>query len=85
MLLRLEHIYQNNEDSDFSKPVSVDLGTLFARFSISAIEELKLAANVETNKGGSSTTASDLGSKNKGNFIVELKPMEIKSLRIHID
>ena len=39
MLLRLEHIYENEEAREFSSPVTVELETLFTQFSVSSMSE----------------------------------------------
>ncbi|XP_027202659.2 lysosomal alpha-mannosidase-like [Dermatophagoides pteronyssinus] len=44
-LLRLEHFYQSNEDTELSKPVKLSLRHLFKSFEIIAVEELTLGAN----------------------------------------
>ncbi|PSN50451.1 Lysosomal alpha-mannosidase [Blattella germanica] len=44
-LLRLEHIYERNEDAVLSKPVQVKLSNLFVPFSIVSARETTLGAN----------------------------------------
>ena len=45
LLLRLEHFYQKDEDSELSKPVTVNLKKLFYNFEIVSAQELTLSAN----------------------------------------
>ncbi|CAJ0584084.1 unnamed protein product, partial [Mesorhabditis spiculigera] len=45
VLLRLEHIFQANEDATLSSPVTIDLKKLFARLTVTAVQELSLGAN----------------------------------------
>ncbi len=45
MLLRLSHIFASSEDATFAQQVSVDLGSLFVNYNISAIMETQLTAN----------------------------------------
>ncbi|XP_072399843.1 lysosomal alpha-mannosidase-like isoform X2 [Diabrotica undecimpunctata] len=44
-LLRLEHVFEINEDPILSKPIMIDLKGLFAPFEISNIRETTLGAN----------------------------------------
>ena len=47
ILVRLEHFYELNEDADLSKPVTLDLKSVFGNaFNIFGIEELTLGANM---------------------------------------
>lgn len=45
LLLRLEHIFEKNEDPVLSKSVTVNLKKLFASFELSSIRETTLGAN----------------------------------------
>ncbi|KAL3876582.1 hypothetical protein ACJMK2_034416 [Sinanodonta woodiana] len=46
-LIRLEHIYENGEDPDLSKPAIVSLSNLFVPFTIESVVELTLGANLQ--------------------------------------
>jgi len=51
VLLRLEHIFEVQEDrSNMSKPVSIELDGLFKAFDISSVEEVTLGANLQVEK-----------------------------------
>lgn len=45
LLIRLEHILEENEDPNLSKPVTVDLTDAFTEFSVTSLKEYNLAAN----------------------------------------
>ncbi|XP_050392996.2 lysosomal alpha-mannosidase [Patella vulgata] len=45
-LLRLEHMYETDEDATLSKPVNVSLQDLFTTFEITSATELTLGANL---------------------------------------
>ncbi|CAJ0946335.1 unnamed protein product, partial [Mesorhabditis belari] len=69
ILLRLEHIFQANEDGTLSQPVTLDFSNLFAGFSIKSVQELLLGANKNTT--GTSTS-------------VTLKAQEIRTFSLKI-
>ncbi|KAJ3663686.1 hypothetical protein Zmor_007917 [Zophobas morio] len=64
-LLRLEHIFEKNEDATLSTDAEVDLENLFTQFNITELKSVTLGAN------GDPGTVEGLK--------VTLKPMEIKS------
>ncbi|XP_050536747.1 lysosomal alpha-mannosidase-like [Daktulosphaira vitifoliae] len=45
ILLRLEHIFEYNEDKNLSKPVTLNLEDLFTNFRITSLHETTLGAN----------------------------------------
>ncbi len=47
VLLRLEHFYEINEDSDYSTPTDISLRNLFTTFRIIHVKEMTLSANQE--------------------------------------
>ena len=50
-LIRFEHLFEAQEDpEDYSKPVSVDLKSMFKVFNIEKVEEVILGANLEVEK-----------------------------------
>jgi hypothetical protein len=49
ILLRLEHIFQTNQDPILSQPVSVDIAKLFTAYNIVEIKELNLPATLVNN------------------------------------
>jgi hypothetical protein len=44
-LLRLEHVFEKNEDENLSKSVTVDLSDLFTLFNVTDVSEMSLGAN----------------------------------------
>ncbi|XP_049776423.1 lysosomal alpha-mannosidase-like [Schistocerca cancellata] len=91
LLLRLEHILENEEDTNLSQPATVNLEALFTPFSISSIRETTLGGNqwLEDNtrliwvdeEGTPSTTRQS--KEDIPN--VTLEPMEICTFVIEID
>jgi len=68
ILLRLEHLYQKNEDPELSKPASISLKDHLPAFDISSIEELSLSG------------LKSLGQV-PINQPITLQPMQIRTLR----
>jgi lysosomal alpha-mannosidase len=96
-LIRLEHLYQNNEDSVLSKPVTIQLKNMFTQFEIEDATEMTLGANQELSKASRltfRTTDSNMnkiegkdslnGSFNRDNLSVTLYPMEIRTFVIKV-
>ncbi|XP_075438214.1 lysosomal alpha-mannosidase-like, partial [Ascaphus truei] len=92
VLLRLENPFQGHESDNYSRPVTVNLETLFSTLSLSDFEETTLAANQERSKvkrlqwraeggeGGLSPLPSDIPptpALNPSN--ITLNPMEIRT------
>ncbi|NXI19195.1 MA2B1 mannosidase, partial [Irena cyanogastra] len=46
VLLRLEHLYERGESHNGSRPLTVDLTTLFSAFTITSVQEMALAGDV---------------------------------------
>ncbi|VDM24376.1 unnamed protein product [Toxocara canis] len=89
LLLRLEHIYQNNEDNSLSQPVTVDVEGLFTSFNVISLEELNLAANkrkrAASHWSNSWNRSSRFSSRYADGFSIELKPMEIRTFKVEVD
>ena len=49
-MVRLEHLFDTGEDEELSRPLEVDLSTLFTNFSLQAVQEKLLGANVDLNR-----------------------------------
>ncbi|ETN75227.1 glycosyl hydrolase family 38 protein, partial [Necator americanus] len=79
LLLRIEHIYQNQEDADNSKPMDVELQDLFSQFKIEKMTELMLAGNRNI-----TNFTRDRPSRYKGDFKIALKPMEIRTFKLDV-
>lgn len=90
VLLRLAHLYEAGEDSDYSTLARVELKKMFAGKMIKAVKEMSLSANqdkseiktmswkVEGDSGGEAapTKGSPVDSST---LVVELGPMEIRT------
>ncbi|CAJ0564187.1 unnamed protein product, partial [Mesorhabditis spiculigera] len=70
VLLRLEHIFQSNEDSQLSQAATVDFGNLFTGFKIQSVQELYLGANRNLTMGVTTQ--------------VTLKPQQIRTFRLAV-
>ncbi|KAK6058933.1 hypothetical protein COOONC_03473 [Cooperia oncophora] len=79
LLLRLEHVFQNQEDADNSKPMSVELEDLFTQFKVVNMTELMLAGNRNTTK-----VASQRPYRYLRDSTVILKPSEIRTFKIDV-
>ncbi|CAJ0938021.1 unnamed protein product, partial [Mesorhabditis belari] len=69
ILMRLEHIFQANEDPSLSQPATIDFSNLFTGFTIQSVQELLLGGN--KNSTGKSTT-------------VTLNPQEIRTFSLTV-
>ncbi|KAE9549196.1 hypothetical protein FO519_007591 [Halicephalobus sp. NKZ332] len=70
LILRLEHIFAVNEDSDLSKPVTIDISKIFKDLKVNSVKEMSLAANSYID--GSTSTS------------VTLNPQDIKTFQISV-
>lgn len=94
-LLRLEHFFQNNEDTTLSKPVKMSLKNLFKTFDIIEAEELTLGANQPVSnlknrmifkyKSDTLNISSDDDHEINENLEIVLKPMQIRTFSIKIE
>lgn len=112
VLIRLEHIFEINEDADYSRPVQLSLRRLFRNFVIIKVREMtldglqdieptranRLRFQTSTNPYKNYTDelgefvnmdyVSHLIDGSQGNaedlFIVELRPMEIRTFMVQI-
>ncbi|KAL4240457.1 mannose metabolic process [Mactra antiquata] len=96
-LIRLEHIYEKDEDPELSKPVTVSIQDMFVRFEIESIEELTLGANLllsDLHRLKWQTTNTEYVTDNERAYKVEklvslpqtiqieLSPMEIRTFQV---
>ncbi|CAN8264032.1 unnamed protein product [Cochlearia groenlandica] len=95
VLLRLAHLYEAGEDSDYSKMAKIELKKLFYKKTIKEVKEMSLAATQEKSKMkknmrwkvegeeekpfSSSSSPLKGGSLDKSTLVVELGPMEIRT------
>ncbi|PON89356.1 Glucoamylase [Trema orientale] len=92
VLLRLAHLYEADEDSDYSKLTKVELKKIFAGKMIKEVKEVSLSANQEKSKiksltwrvegddsKGQQTTPVRGGPLSNSTLVVELGPMEIRT------
>lgn len=111
VLVRLEHIFEINEDADYSRPVQVSLKRMFRNFKIMKVREMTLDAlqdielartnrlRFQTSTNPYKNYTDELGdfvnmdyvshlidsSQNVEDlFIVELRPMEIRTFLVQI-
>nr|KYP55020.1 Lysosomal alpha-mannosidase [Cajanus cajan] len=90
VLLRLAHLYEPSEDTEYSTLAKVELKKLFAMKTIKELKETSLSANQEKSEikkmtwkvegdKGKEPQAVRGGPTNNPNFVVELGPMEIRT------
>ncbi|CAL0313112.1 unnamed protein product [Lupinus luteus] len=93
VLLRLAHLYETNEDAEYSTLAKVELKKLFATKTINELKEVNLSANqhkseikkmvwkVEGDKGQESEVVRG-GPVTSPDYVVELGPMEIRTFHL---
>lgn len=90
VLLRLAHLYEPNEDAQYSALAKVELKKLFATKTIKELKEVSLSANQEKSEMKKMTwkVEGDKGQEpqavrgspvSTSDFVVELGPMEIRT------
>ncbi|GKV26012.1 hypothetical protein SLEP1_g35374 [Rubroshorea leprosula] len=100
VLLRLAHLYESEEDKDYSVMSSVELKWLFPNKMINKVTEMSLSGNQERTemekkrlvwKVDPSSAAEEGkvvqrgGAVDPGKLVVELAPMEIRTFVIDFD
>ena len=90
VLLRLEHQFAVDEDEELSKDVTVQLKGLFKDFTILAVTELNLSANLVKNQRKNTVNWKRATRGNKISFSnddweITLKPMEIRTFKLEIE
>ncbi|XP_040170166.1 lysosomal alpha-mannosidase-like [Anopheles arabiensis] len=90
MLLRFEHLFEKGEDSQYSLPIQINVQDLFVNVNVVSLQETTLAGN----QWKEESIRLDYGQKQNKNtnrtvienkFIVELKPMEIRTFVIQLE
>jgi lysosomal alpha-mannosidase len=97
LLLRLEHQFEKEEDSELSQPVTVDLSDFFHPFKILSLVELGLAGNVpvsdissgrlqwKTNALHPNVRSLDvLKDRFTNGTVITLKPMDIRTFNVTV-
>ena len=95
IILRMEHIYEKNEDPKLSQEVDVVITALFTDFEVSDMTELNLSANQlmsdkkvfdwkTTNDVDGENISDDSDLKVGSSWQVLLKPMQIRTFRCKI-
>ncbi|CAG5130757.1 unnamed protein product, partial [Candidula unifasciata] len=90
-IIRLEHFYEADEDSDLSRPVTFDIQNLFAPFTVTDVHELTLGANLpieELQRLSWKTQDGSTPVKQKKALIgttITLGPMQIVTLQANIN
>ncbi|CAJ2635805.1 unnamed protein product [Trifolium pratense] len=90
VLLRLAHLYEPNEDAQYSTLAKIELKKLFATKTINELKEVSLSANQEKSEikkltwkvegdKGQEPQAVRGGTVSTSDFVVELGPMEIRT------
>ncbi|KAK7376119.1 hypothetical protein VNO78_34973 [Psophocarpus tetragonolobus] len=90
VILRLAHLYEENEDVKYSTMTKVELKKLFAKKTIKELKEVSLSANQEKSKMKKMTWSVEGdkfqepqpvrgGPVSNVDFVVELGPMEIRT------
>ncbi|XP_055295904.1 lysosomal alpha-mannosidase-like [Sitodiplosis mosellana] len=98
ILIRFEHIFEENEDKFYSRPVSFNLRNVFTTFDVTSIRETTLAANqwleeskrlsfsTETSDANKINTEREIDAKpNDDDFEISLKPMEIRTFIVEFE
>lgn len=91
VLLRFEHIFELNEDSKLSKPITFNLKDRFRSFDILSMRETMLAANrwldetsrlkfkTKTSENTENQKTTKRSTRIDDNLSISLKPMEIRT------
>ncbi|RZC32449.1 lysosomal alpha-mannosidase [Asbolus verrucosus] len=85
LLLRLEHVFEKDEDENLSKDVTVDLSDLFTQFTINDLQETALGGNVlledvaRLHWPGSDTVEDSQPPRDINDLTITLAPMQIRT------
>ncbi|XP_069699538.1 lysosomal alpha-mannosidase-like [Periplaneta americana] len=88
LLLRLEHILEQNEDTELSKPTEVAFEDLFTQFAVTSSHETTLAANQwaeDMQRLEWKSTRNSLKDKKVSGKALSLGPMEIETYVINVE
>jgi len=97
IIVRLNHFYAVGEDADLSKPVQIDLATIFKEFDVISVTETTLSANRKlsdlhrkqwkTNTDFNDKPVSPNIPVNfvNGQALVTINPMETRTFIIHLN
>ena len=88
-MIRLGHQYGENEDTELSQPVTVDLATLFNGFKVISVDEVTLTGNQKFSdwqstrlKWVGSRDFSEITVDDTNNTTVTLQPMDIRTFNV---
>ncbi|GLV45786.1 Lysosomal alpha-mannosidase II [Carabus blaptoides fortunei] len=93
VLLRLEHIFEKDEDATLSSPVSVNIASMFSTFNVLEMNEMALGANqlasavsrLQWNaQNGDESNIIKKETIERNNMEVTLLPMEIKTFILKV-
>lgn len=95
-LVRFEHIFEKNEDSQYSSPVSFNLEDAFSKFSITSVRETTLGANQWKEDSTRlkffadpvpvpEETSQQIPARSSDDRAIVLNPMEIRTFVIEMD
>jgi len=83
MILRLAHLFEDGEDSEFSQPVIVDTSSLFTGITVNSCTETTLTANQRHSQRmpfkHDGNPGKPLPIRNLGSSVITVLPMEIRT------
>ena len=79
LLIRLEHLFDIGEDGDYSRPLAVDLGSLFPNLEVIEACETALGANIDLSSQIEGLQWGQSSHTTLKQNTVTLKPMQIRT------
>lgn len=85
VLLRLEHIFESNESSQYSRPEKINIENLFSKFKVTTMRETNLSGNqwVADVIRRDLNTLSNLTNDEK--FVIHINSFEIKTFVLQLE
>ena len=94
VLVRVEHIFQKDEDQELSKPVVFSLKDIFSAYQINTVKEVTLGANLDiekldrlewnVNDNNIWTEVEEMEEIDLETLLIQLKPMQIRTFMINV-